>query len=617
MVFVLKKYKISRLLMNKITFFSFIFAVFFAATTYAQDPNLAQEYFNNGEFEKAGVLFEKLYQQNDANDYFFERYIECYSLLSQYDKCEEQLKKQIKKRPKELKFLVLLGDLYDKQDKSAIAKEQYLKAIEKMPNDRNVVIQVASAFSSNNKYDMAIAAYEKGSEITKDKFAFSYYIADLYRNKGDQPVKMIENYLNSLQSNPNYLRTIQSNFARFLAVGEFTELQTQLYTRLQEMPDNVEFAELIMWVFTQKKDYKNALRQAKALDKKLQQSGDRVFSTSKSAEDDKDYDTAINGYEFIVQEIGAQSSHFFTSKRRSLDCRKKRVVEKQDYTQADLTILESEYEKFLTENGRSKVTAEIIMELADVEAFYLKNLPKAIDLLNEVINYPNIDQHVQARAKLSLGNFYLINNERWESTLLYSQVDKAFKDDILGHEARFRNAKLSYFSGDFEWAQSQFDILKSSTSKLISNDAIDLSVFIMDNLGLDTITTPMEMYAQAELLSYQNRFDEAFLKLDSIRTKYPQHQLEDDVLWQEGQVYLKKREWQKATTAFQKIVSDYKEEIRADNALFALAQLFENQLNDKEKAKEYYEKVFMEYSSSVYAVDARKEFRRLRGDKVN
>jgi tetratricopeptide (TPR) repeat protein len=617
MVFVLKKYKIFRLIMNKITFFSFIFAVFFSATTYAQDPNLAQEYFNNGEFEKAGVLFEKLYQQNDANDYFFERYIECYSLLSQYDKCEEQLKKQIKKRPKELKFLVLLGDLYDKQDKSVIAKEQYLKAIEKMPNDRNVVIQVASAFSSNNKYDMAIAAYEKGSEITKDKFAFSYYIADLYRNKGDQPVKMIENYLNSLQSNPNYLRTIQSNFARFLAVGEFTELQTQLYTRLQEMPDNVEFAELIMWVFTQKKDYKNALRQAKALDKKLQQSGDRVFSTSKSAEDDKDYDTAINGYEFIVQEIGAQSSHFFTSKRRSLDCRKKRVVEKQDYTQADLTILESEYEKFLTENGRSKVTAEIIMELADVEAFYLKNLPKAIDLLNEVINYPNIDQHIQAKAKLSLGNFYLINNERWESTLLYSQVDKAFKDDILGHEARFRNAKLSYFAGDFEWAQSQFDILKSSTSKLISNDAIDLSVFIMDNLGLDTITTPMEMYAQSELLSYQNRFDEAFLKLDSIRTKYPQHQLEDDVLWQEGQIYLKKREWQKAITAFQKIVSDYKEEIRADNALFALAQLYENQLNDKEKAKEYYEKVFMEYSSSVYAVDARKEFRRLRGDKVN
>lgn len=604
--------------MNKIaSFFLFLFVVFFFTTASAQDPNLAQEYFNNGEFEKAGVLFEKLYQQNDANDYFFERYIDSYSSLAQYDKCEEQIKKQVKKRPKELRFLVLLGDLYDKQDKDALANEQYLKAIEKMPNDRNAVIQLASEFSNNSKYDMAINVYEKGSEIVKDKFAFSYYIADLYRNKGDQPAKMIENYLNSLKANPNYLRTIQSNFARFLGTSEFGELQSQLYTRLQESPDNVEFAELIMWTFTQKKDYKNALRQAKALEKKLQQNGDRVFMTAKAAEDDKDYETAINGYEFIVQEIGKLSNHFMTAKRNSLDCRRKKVVEKQDYTQADLTTLESEYEKFLVENGKSKITSEIILELANVEAFYLKNLPKAIDLLKEVIDYPGIDPQLQARAKLSLGDFYLINSERWESTLLYSQVDKAYKDDILGHEARFRNAKLSYFAGDFEWAQSQFDILKSSTSKLISNDAIDLSVFIMDNLGLDTITTPMEMYAQAELLTFQNRFDDAFLKLDSIRTKYPQHQLEDDVLWQEGQIYLKKREWQKAVSTFQKIVSDYKEEIRADNALFELAQLYENQLNDKNKAKDYYEKIFMEYSSSVYAVDARKEFRRLRGDKVN
>ena len=600
--------------MNKIaSFFLFLFVACFSTTASAQDPNLAQEYFNNGEFEKAGVLFEKLYQQNDANDYFFERYIDSYSSLAQYDKCEEQ----IKKRPKELRFLVLLGDLYDKQDKDALANEQYLKAIEKMPNDRNAVIQLASEFSNNSKYDMAINVYEKGSEIVKDKFAFSYYIADLYRNKGDQPAKMIENYLNSLKANPNYLRTIQSNFARFLGANEFGELQSQLYTRLQESPDNVEYAELIMWTFTQKKDYKNALRQAKALEKKLQQNGDRVFMTAKAAEDDKDYETAINGYEFIVQEIGKLSNHFMTAKRNSLDCRRKKVVEKQDYTQADLTTLESEYEKFLVENGKSKVTSEIILELANVEAFYLKNLPKAIDLLKEVIDYPGIDPQLQARAKLSLGDFYLINSERWESTLLYSQVDKAYKDDILGHEARFRNAKLSYFAGDFEWAQSQFDILKSSTSKLISNDAIDLSVFIMDNLGLDTITTPMEMYAQAELLTFQNRFDDAFLKLDSIRTKYPQHQLEDDVLWQEGQIYLKKRDWQKAVSTFQKIVSDYKEEIRADNALFELAKLYENQLNDKNKAKDYYEKIFMEYSSSVYAVDARREFRRLRGDKVN
>jgi tetratricopeptide (TPR) repeat protein len=602
--------------MKKFALFT-LFISFFTVKMFAQDPNLAQQYLNDGEFEKAAVLFEKLYQQNDANDYYFERYIECYTALGQYDKCEDQLKKQVKKKPKELKFLVQLGNLYEKKDQPDLAKEQYLKAVDRIMPDRNAISQLAGEFANNSRYDMAIATYEKGSELIKDKFAFSYYIADLYRNKGDQPAKMIEHFLNSLQSNPNYLRTIQSNFARFLSENEFDELTSQLFTRLQENPDNVEFAELIMWTYTHKKDYKNALRQAKALEKKLQQSGERVFNTSKAAEDDKDYENAIAGYEYIVQEIKAQSTYYFVSKRRALDCRKKKIVEKQDYTQQDLLTLESEYEKFLLENGKSKTTAEIIAELADLEAFYLKNIPKSISLLQEVISYPSVDRQLQARSKLSLGDFYLINSERWESTLLYSQVDKDFKDDIIGHEARFRNAKLSYYTGDFEWAQSQFNILKASTSKLISNDAIDLSVFIMDNLGLDSITTPMEMYADAELLTFQNRFDEAFLKLDSIRTKFPKHQLEDDVLWSEGQIYLKQREWDKAIATFEKIIAEYKEEIRADNALFALAQIYENQKNNKEKAKEYYEKLFMEYSSSVYAVDARKEFRRLRGDKVN
>ncbi len=596
--------------------FGFCF-VFLSQWLLAQDANLAQQYYNDGEFEKAGVLFEELYKKNDANDYFFERFIECYSSLGQFEKCEEQLKKQIKKRPKEPKFLVSLGDLYDQQDKDDLAKEQYQKAIERLMPDRNIIVNLATAFTNNNKYDLAIATYEKGTELVKDKYAFSYYIADLYRNKGDQPAKMIENFLNSLVANPNFLRTIQSNFARFLSENEYGELQSQLYNRLQENPDNTEFSEMIMWTFLQKKDYKNALRQAKALDKKLQQNGERVFSTSKSAEEGKDYETAIAGYEHIVTEIGTQSNYYFLAKRKALDCRKKKVVEKQDYTQQDLLTLEAEYEKFLTEKGKNKITAEIMLELAELEAFYLKNIPKAIVILKEMIDFPSIDRTIQAKGKLSLGDYYLINSERWESTLLYSQVDKDFKDDILGHEARFRNAKLSYYAGDFEWAQSQFDVLKASTSKLISNDAIDLSVFIMDNMGLDTITTPMEMYAQAELLTYQNRFDDAFLKLDSIRTKYPQHQLEDDVLWQEGQIYLKQREWTKAIAVFQKIYTDFKEEIRADNSLWALAQLHENQLNDKEKAKEYYEKLFVEYSSSVFAVDARKEFRRLRGDKLN
>jgi tetratricopeptide (TPR) repeat protein len=603
----------------RVLFYSILFfGVSHFAKAQEVDPNLALQYFNDAEFEKASLLYEKLWEKQPWTDMYFEKIVECYTAMEQFDKCEKLIQKEIKKKPKDLHLLVNLGDIYMKKGDDKAAKEQYEKAIEKLPAELFYISKLAQVFSNSGKYDYAIKTYEKGGDLLKNKTQFAFYLGDLYRNKGDQAPKMIENYLMSLESNPGYMGTLQYYFQRYLSEDDHKELQSQLYTLLQAQPDNLIYSELLVWTFTNRKDYKNALRQAKALDRKMGNKGDKVFNIATAAEQDKDFDTAIAGYDYIVTEIAKEgNNYFYEAKRRSLQCRNRKVTEKQDFTQEDLNILEGEYEKFLAENGKSKLTAEIMSQLADLEAFYLKNLPKAISILNEMIAFPGLNPTILAKGKLSLGDFYLMSGDRWESTLLYSQVDKLYKDDILGHEARFRNAKLSYYTGDFDWAQSQFDVLKASTSKLIANDALDLSVFLMDNTGLDSITTPMEMYANAELLSFQNRFDEAFIKLDSINLKYPNHSLADDILWTKGQIYLKKREWTKAAEVFQKIITDFKEEIRADNALFALAELNENHLDNKIKAKELYEKLFMEYSSSVFAVDARKEFRRLRGDTVN
>ena len=209
-----------------------------------------------------------------------------------------------------------------------------------------------------------------------------------------------------------------------------------------------------------------------------------------------------------------------------------------------------------------------------------------------------------------------MSEEIWEATLLYSQVDKEFKEELLGQEARFRNAKLSYFTGDFEWAQSQFDILKASTSKFIANDALDLSIFILDNMGLDTTAVPLMYYAQAELDVFQNKFEAGLEKLDVLLSDFPEHALEDDVYYLKANLYKKQRKYNDAIVMYQLVIDNYPEDIRADNALYELALLYDEVLLDKEKAKELYEKLFIEFSNSTFAVDARKRFRILRGDTV-
>ncbi len=581
----------------------------------AQDPRLANQYYDNGEYEKAAALYEKLYQQN-AGDLYFNRYVECLMSLRQFGECEKVLLKEIKKEPKKGSLYVTYGNLYERMNQPEQAEEQYRKAIDKLPPDHNAVVQLASSFTNQAKYDLAIEVYEKGADILRNKQIFAFNLAELYRRKDDVN-KMIAQYLNSLEDNPGYLVTVETYLQRNLdEESDYQELMTQLFARIQEKPQHTAYPELLIWIYLQRKDYKNAFRQAKALDRQLEENGGRVFNIAEIAANDKDYDAAISGYDYVIAEKGPASSFYIDAKRKLLNCKRNKLVEGYEYSRDDLSVLEDEYEAFLSELGKNRMTATIVAELADLEAYYLNHLGKATDLLSGLIDYPGIDRLVQARAKISLGDFYLMQGEIWEATLLYSQVDKAFKDDMLGHEARFRNAKLSYYAGDFEWAQSQFGVLKSSTSKLIANDALDLSVFIMDNMGLDTSEEAMLRYAEAELLVFQNRFAEAFARFDSIEAQFPEHSLEDDILYLEAQIYRKQRNYEKAIARFEDILQNHADGIRADNSLFEMAELYENQLKNPDKARELYEKLFMDMSGSTYAVEARKRYRALRGDKV-
>ena len=596
-------------------FLSFLFLVVLSISGYAQKNKLAQQYFVDAEYEKAATLYEELYEENRRNDYYFDRYLECLMQLERYDEAEKIIRKEIKRNGKAAKLYVSLGTLYERQFMDEKAQQYYREAIEKLPAERVPITKLANAYVALTKYDLAIEAYERGAKLLKDEQVFAYNLGDLYRRKGDS-TKMIENYLNSLFDNPGRLSSLKNIFQRYLTEDDLTELQKQLYARIQAEPEAMVFPELLGWLFIQKKDYRNALRQAKTLDRRLTEGGGRVFTLGTIALNARDYETAISAFDYITTEKGPSSSYYIDAKRKALGAKRRQVTENYDYTEESLRLLEAEYVQFLDEFGRSRVTAGIMAELAELEAVYLNDLPRATTILDELVQLPGVNPKMQAEAKLDLGDYYLMQGEIWEATLLYSQVDKAFKDDLLGHEARYRNAKLSYFAADFQWAQSQFDVLKASTSKLIANDALDLSVFIMDNLGLDTTANSLRLYSESELLSFQNRMDESFEKLDSLTTQYPDHTLVDDVLYAKAKLYKKMRQPERAAEMYQKIIEEHAEEIRADNALYELAELYQNQLNDPERAKQLYETLFIDYSGSTYAVEARKRFRALRGDNL-
>ncbi len=588
--------------------------LFGLTSLYAQEPQLAQQYFINGEYEKAATLYQKLAKQYPSNDFYFNRYINCLIETDNYAEAEKNIKKNLKSHPEKVQLYVTYGQLLERQELPDKARQQYEKAIRNLPADKYAVVRLAQAFTSRTLYELAAQTYEKGMNMLGPDELVYYNLGDLYRRQGLN-AQAIENYLNSLNLNPRRQTTLQTIFQRYFSEKDFEELKAQLYDRIQEEPENNIYPEFLAWALLREKNYLGAFRQIKSLDRRLGSYDYNIFNLGQTALQDQDYKAALKIFNYLTDK-GPESPAYIEAHRLALKTKGLMVFEQYPIDTLSARELKQEYQSFLQEFDITPRTAYIALELAELQAYQLNEPDSAIHLLEKIISTSGLAPKTLGKTKLALGDLYLSKGEIWEATLLYSQVDKAFEEDPLGHEARFRNARLFYYNGDFGWAQTQLDVLKASTSKLIANDALDLSIFITDNLGLDTTAEALGMYAQADLLVFQNKLNEAEKKLDELLFKFPNHSLDDDVLYLKAQIYLKKGDLQTAIKNLAEIVEKHADGIRADNALFQMAELYETKLQQTEKAKELYEKLFIEFSDSTFAVEARKRFRKLRKDSL-
>lgn len=579
----------------------------------AQDPRLAMQYFQDGEYDKAAQLYSSLFQKNPESEVYLNYLLLSLEGAGKNAEAESLVKKEIGRKPKEAILYLYYGKILQKKGDGKAADKQFKNCIDHLPADVILIQKVANAFLEIPNYDLAIASYEKGQKILKGQFSFTYNLADLYRRKGDHHT-MLKYYVEGLDDGSIHVVTLQNVLVAYLEPIKLVDLQSMLYERLQTKPDHIPYVEMLQWTFVQTKDFINAMRQAKAMDRNLNEGGGRVMQMANIAANEGDYKTAIDGYSY-VRNLGPAGGNYLEAYRQILINRRKLIVEKRNYNAEDLLELEKDYQSFKEEYGASRLAAQMLLEYAELEARYLNRTDKAIAILTEVVANPVVDARTKAQAKIDLADYYLISGERWESTLLYSQVDKDFMEDQIGEMARYKNARLSYFAGDFEWAQEQFDILKRATSRLISNDAIDMSVFILDHLNQDSTGEALSDYAAAELALFQNRFDTALTILDSMIVWYPENSLVDDIYYLQAQVFNRIQQTDKAILKYEYILEKHKEEIRADNSLYELAKIYDHQLDNKTKALELYERLFLEFSGSTLAVDARQRFRVLRGDK--
>lgn len=577
------------------------------------DEALAVQYFRSGDFEKAAFLYEKLFERT-KNTSYYDPYFTSLLHIKKFDEAEKLIRYMVKSQPDNNNYQVDLGRIYQEKGEQEKLITLYNNLIKNMSANEFAIKDLAISFYRAEAYDFSIKTFLSGRKLLNDEKAFTYELLSLYRYRKDKSM-LIQEYVLLLSTSSEALQQAKNTLGNTLeSTEDFDFLKSTLLRRLQKDPQNIALTELLTWQYIQQKDFDMALRQTLALDRRLKEDGGRVFELSRLLISNQAFEQGIEALNYLAAK-GQNSRYYIPSKIDLLNVKTQRLTSKE-FSRADLVLLEKDYQSLLSEFGRSSGTVFAIRQLANLQAFHLQKPAEAVKQLETLLKLPGISQAIIAEIKLELADIYILNAEVWEAALMYGQVEKAFANENYGQEARYKNAKLAYFQGDFIWAKAQLDILKSSTSQLIANDALDLSLLISDNLQSENDTAALKIYAEADLQIFKNQTGKALSLLDSISILYPSNLLADDILMAKSKIYIQSNNIDQAIIQLQTIIDNYSSDLWGDDAIFMLADIFEKKLNQPEKALELYQKIINEYAGSLYIIEARKRFRTLRGDKL-
>jgi len=586
-----------------------LFVSIFCLVASAQvDPGLAKTYFEKGAFEKAASLYKKLLSNQRTNSYYSLKLIECYQQLSQFKAAQNEIETQLK-YSKNPQYIVELGYNYQLQNLLVKAEENYKKALERIDTQPNYIYAIAQQFEAHGRIDNAIQAYERGLELAPNP-VFYYQLAVLHGVQKNIE-KMMERFLDYVETNPTYTTQVMRLLAEYIsedASQPYNQLFKNILLKKIQSTPNTLWNQWLSWLYIQQNDYKKAFIQEKAIFRREPESFQGLINLALLTKESKAYKTALTIFEFIIQNA--------TAPRLIIQANTQCLELQLEVSTTDYNVIKASYLELLDTYKLGVETLDLQVSYAEFLAFYDNNPDAAITFLKSALK-ANLTALASSTLKMKLADILITQNKFNQALLYYTQIQMRVKNSTLAQEARFKAAKTSYYKGDFDWAETQLKVLKSSTSQLTANDALDLQLLISDHKASDSLHTALKLYAKAEVLTLQNKPSEAISVLESILENHKTDPIIDQSLLAQAQLYESEKIYSKAEANYIRIITAYKDDILADDAYFYLAELYRLHLNQPEKAKLNYETIIFNHEDSIHFVAARKQYRILRGDAIN
>lgn len=582
-------------------------AFIFSIAAFAQSEQLAQNYFEKGEFEKAVIIYQDLDKAQPRNPFFAQKLAECYQQLKQYDKAEKLLKDKLELVKMPL-LLVDLGYNYQLQKNQPKADSYYKEAVDAVTKNPGNVYMIANAFEKKVLIKEALATYQ-AANAANPNMNFDYQMALLQGQLGNiEP--MIEKLLSFSYQNQQNLVVVQSQLSRFMneenTSDNFNSLLRKALLLQTQKSQDVFWNEFLSWFFVQQKEYGKAFIQQKAVYRRNPDLFINIVNLGRLAAEEQEDATAKEIFDFVAQNT-TETDLLIDAEYYVLQ------IDIKNATDVTLPLINQRIAADLEKFGTTPGSLKLQILKADFEAFQLKDSKAALATLDRALQMP-LNKFQQAQVKMKMSDILLAGEKFNQAILYYTQIQEDLKNDAVGNEASFRVARASYFKGDFEWAQKQLGVLKSSASQLIANDAMELFLLISDNTVEDSLQVALKKFARADFKLYQNKKAEALQMFKDLRATDKTESIQDVTLLRLGRIYENMGQYDLALQSYAEIIDKYKDGIYIDEALFFSAEIYNKKLNQPDKAKPLYEKMIFEHEDSIYFIEARKQYRILRGD---
>ena len=603
---------------------SFLFCNFYYGQITNVDLQLAHKYYLDADYEKALLYYEKISQEDKYLDKIYKNYKAVLIELKKYKEAEKLCKDQIKFQPLELHFLVDLAIIYELEDKLSKKIQLFDKAIAQIKSNttHNAASDLGIAFEKVGAVDRALETYLKFEKVSpRNILSFHAKIAMIYNRQGNTN-EMINTFFEMILLNERFLSSVQNglvNSIDFESQSKDKEmLKKAIIKNIQTNPNKIVFVELLAWYYMLNNDFENAYIQIKSMDKKLKSNGQKVLELGNTALNNKDFNIAIKCFDYVIKNSSSVDIKFEAKNKRLLTLKTK-LLYGSKIVKEELEELKDNYTLALSQLNNNNIynnslrKYQLLVDLSEIEAYFLKDINSAKDHLKKAMSLTNLKAKKKAEAKLKLADIIVLENNIWEASLLYMQIEKEFKSDPLGHLAKFKNAQVYYFSGEYDWCQAQLDVLKASTSKLIANDALELSVLITDNYNMDTSETAMKLFSYADMLSAQQQYKEAIMLYDSVLNNFKNHSLNDEIIFRKAKIKVKQHLYSEAIKHLETLEINYPSSILLDNSLYLMGCIYQENIKNFDLAKKYFKTLLFNHPGSLYVTDSRKRFRKISG----